>query len=227
MGKNIILKKHISVLRKKQGSYIVEASLSLPIFIICVVSLALIVKIITVCENIGFVSACEMRNIDLMAYKAETSLSLCGVFVKESVMDENPEISDFDIIKFRCLYSYKGIDDLIGLKTRTVFKVENPVGIYGNIVFTQSLLTRGFTGTEKPIDPLEEKEFTDRQKSHPVVIFPKYGERFHTQSCWYVTEYNDGKAYKLQLEMEDAKKMGYTPCMVCGGVLDESSDSKS
>ena len=38
--------------RSKRGSYLVEAALTLPVFILCIVALALLIRVIGICENI-------------------------------------------------------------------------------------------------------------------------------------------------------------------------------
>ena len=59
------------IIESRKGSYIAEAALTLPVFILCVIALSLIVRIIAVCENIGFVTAAEARDISL------AKVSLC------------------------------------------------------------------------------------------------------------------------------------------------------
>lgn len=204
-------------LRSRRGSYIVEAAMSLPLFILCIVALALVIRIIAVCENIGFVSAAEIKEIDLTAYKVEGTYPLAKTMLKESVLAENPKLTNFKITKFRYRYSSKDIDDLIGVQSEAVFRVENPVGIHGKISFTQGILTRAFTGTLQDAEPLPESEFKCNAKSLRVVIFPKYGERYHVKSCYYVKRYDEGEAYKLEMEKDDAAAKGYTPCKVCRG----------
>ena len=61
----------MKIIRNRRGSYIAEAALTLPVFILCVTALALIIRIIAVCENIGFVTALEARDISI------SSVSLC------------------------------------------------------------------------------------------------------------------------------------------------------
>lgn len=204
------------IIKNRKGSYIAEAALTLPVFILCVIALSLIVRIIAVCENIGFVTASEARDISL------AKLSLCTEkIIEERMYEENPKLSDFRITNLDYLYSDGNIDDLIGIRSKSIFTVENPVGIYGKIEFTQGLLLRGFTGTLRKEKPLDESQFTEYDKSRPVVIFPRYGIRYHTGTCRYVKQEYEGNEYRLEMELEDAKLKGYTPCLVCGGGEDE------
>ena len=109
------------------------------------------------------------------------------------------------------------IDDLIGINSISIFTVDNPAGIYGQIEFTQGLLLRGFTGACRGEEPLSEEDFTGYEKSQPVIVFPKYGIRYHVKTCRYVEREYDGQEYRLEMELEDAKLKGYTACLICGG----------
>ncbi len=202
----------MKIIRNRRGSYIAEAALTLPVFILCVIALSLIVRIIAVCENIGFVTAAEARDISL------AKVSLCTEKnIEKRVCEENPRLTDFRITNLDYLYSDGNIDDLIGINSRSIFTVENPIGIYGQIEFTEGLLLRGFTGAERREEPLSEEDFTDYEKSQPVVVFPRYGIRYHVKTCRYVRQEYDGQEYRMEMELEDAKLKGYTACMICGG----------
>ena len=206
----------MKIIRNRRGSYIAEAALTLPVFILCVTALARIIRIIAVCENIGFVTALEARDISL------SSVSLCTEKnIEKRVCEENPRLTDFRITNLDYLYSDGNIDDLIGINSRSIFTVENPIGIYGQIEFTEGLLLRGFTGAERREEPLSEEDFTDYEKSQPVVVFPRYGIRYHVKTCRYVRQEYDGQEYRMEGELEDAKLKGYTACMICGGVESE------
>ena len=65
--------RFMKIIKNQKGSYIVEAALTLPVFILCVTALALIIRIIAVCENIGFVTSAEARDISI------AEISLCTV----------------------------------------------------------------------------------------------------------------------------------------------------
>ena len=86
------------------------------------------------------------------------------------------------------------------------------------------MLLRGFTGAERKEKPLSEEDFTEYEKSRPVVVFPKYGIRYHAKTCRYVKQEYEGQEYRLEMELEDAELKGYTPCLVCRGGGDEQGD---
>ena len=210
------LKKYI---RSKTGSYIVEAALTLPVFIICVLSLALIINIITICENICFVVSEEMRDMNLRSYweQTEAALPVYDWIVEERVYDANPKLTEFRVKNLDYLYHEGNIDDLTGISVRADFTVDNPLGVYGEIRFEQDIVSRGFTGARQENRPLDASEFMQGGSSRTVVVFPKYGIRYHVPSCRYVKQEYEGDEYRLEMEAEDALRKGYTPCLVCGG----------
>ncbi len=200
----------------KNGSYTVEAALTLPIFIIAVISLALIINIIAICESICFNSAKEIRAMTLEAEIVELGI-LTGPRVENAVLGENPKLKNFVVRDVDYLYSHKEVDDLIGIKTGADFSVSHPLGVMGKISFDFNLLARGFTGAVQKRPPLDEARFKEGGNSHTVIVFPKYGERYHKENCRYVKQEYYGEEYKVPMEAEEAKNNGYTPCMICGG----------
>lgn len=191
--------------------------MSLPVLILCIVAIALVINIISVCENIGFCSAKEMHEICASAYNAKTGAAAGRIAVQKAVTAANPKLRDFAVTGFRYQFTYKDIEELVGLQTKANFGVKNRVGIKGKILFEQKLLARTFTGKLEKAKPLSAEEFRKNGESVPVVIFPKYGVRFHLKTCRYVKQNYRGEEYKIEMEKEDAKAKGYTPCDVCGG----------
>jgi hypothetical protein len=122
------------------------------------------------------------------------------------------KVRDFDY-----LYSDGGIDDLISLSVETDLKAEYPFGISGKIRFRMDVLSRAFTGSVRRSGTLSAEEFQDGSGSNKVIIFPKYGERFHSAGCRYVKQDFKGEEVKLEMEKKDAELKGYTPCLICGG----------
>lgn len=213
------MKEHMSLLnviknkKSKKGSYIVEAAIFMPILILSITALILIIRIIGICENICFLTAESMMEMDLEAYKPQNTVSLCNE-TENKVRKENPV--NFRLTGFRYLYNSGKITDLISIEGNAQFNVVNVIGIDGKIDFTYRLMTRGFTGTIARGDPLEVADFLSSEPSVTVVVFPRYGKRYHIKKCYYVTQrYKDG--YSIEMEQEDAARKGFSPCRICGG----------
>ncbi len=190
--------------------------MTLPVFILAVVALTLIINIISLCESISFFTALETHDIDVGISSKINSITLCKK-IENRIRDELPAVSDFQVKKVRCYYSENNITDLISFTSVTNFEVNNIIGIDGKINFEEKLLTRAFTGTLQTASPLDESAFTNGGASVTVVVFPRYGIRYHVSSCRYVTNAQATEEHRLEMEQEDAKRKGYTPCLVCGG----------
>ena len=170
--------------------------MTLPVFILCVIALALVIRIIGICENIGYRTCQETRKIALNAYHNLNVVSLCEWNMAAAVRKDNPALQQFRIRNFDYLYETAErnttMEELIAVDTEAIFEVRNPIGIYGKICFTQGLLCRGFTGAARTYQPLPAHAFSEGEDSVPVIVFPKYGYRYHKKDCRYVRQYEDG-----------------------------------
>lgn len=200
----------------KKGSYLLEATISLPILIIAVVSLALIIRIFAACEAIVFVSSDKLWEYNKPVAPINT---ISTVFLCKEISDgveELPCLEKFKFNKVKLNYSVDDITDILAVNMEADFKVNNPIGINGKIIFKQGILTRSFVGAYSAGDPLTEEDFVKEKGDSIVIIFPSYGNRYHKPSCIYVTKtFKDNK--KVELQKEEAKLKGYTPCLVCAG----------
>ena len=59
----------------RSGSYITEAAVFLPVLIISLCALTLLVRIIGICEEVCFITAEEILETDLQAYKNKITVS--------------------------------------------------------------------------------------------------------------------------------------------------------
>ena len=203
----------------KRGSYMTEAAISMPVLILCVCAMVLVIRIASVCEGIWFAESGEIMEAGLEAYDKKINVSLCKRVEKHVLSSERP-LTDFSAENCRYLYSRGGIDDLISVDGRAVFRVVNAVGIDGKIEFDAKIMARAFTGTLRDASPLAESEFKERGVAEEVWVFPKYGIRFHGENCRYVKIYDEEGSYKLKMDKREAELKGYTPCLVCGGAAD-------
>ena len=155
----------------------------MPVLILCITAIALIINIIAICENIGFSSAEQMHKICSSAYIAETGEFSHGIAVQKAVASDNPKLRSFTVTGFRYRYTKQGVDDLIGLQTKSSFTVANPIGINGNIIFTQRILARAFTGKLENAEPLAAGEF---QKKRGICSGRGFSEIWDKISCCLV-----------------------------------------
>ena len=165
------------------------------------VVLALVINVIAECDNVVFEECRIIHRLDMNAPE---------IF-------PDPKSSEYKVKDFDYLYSENGIDDLIGITAGADFKIEYPFDILGKIDFRMDVLSRAFTGAVRHSDTLDPEAFQDGSESKKVIIFPKYGEKYHCMECRYVKQEYEGEEVKLEMEQKDAELKGYTPCLICGG----------
>lgn len=208
------LRKNIK--KNKEGSYILEASITLPILIISICSLILVIKAIMICESITFHTSKNM--IDTM-FGRNIGFSVNPLCNEMKEIEDS--ISSFKVTKYRYLYSEDELNDLIAFDAKAEFNIINAIGINGNINFSEKILCRGFTGNLQNGIPLEEDEFLRYEDSIKVYIFPKYGEKYHQRNCRYIKINKIENGYIREIDREDALRKGYIPCVVCKGAAYE------
>ena len=200
----------------KTGSYLVEATLTLPVMILGTIALALIINIIAVCETIGFVTSCELKNSSIVDSNIVNTVSLCKK-IEAAVADQCPDVSGFRIQSVVSGQERGGIYDLIRITTETDFSVSNPLGIHGQVIFRENLMARSFTGALQNAGPLEEEAFNQRGDAANVWIYPRYGERFHQAACNIVQMQTQEGNPGWEMDRQEARRRGFTPCRICGG----------
>ena len=202
----------IPIIKNKEGSYIVEASVILPVFIICVCAIILTIRIIAICENITFVTSKELINTSFGYFNNINKISLCT-----KLEEQAKDISGIKINQLRYLYSDGGIEDLIKLDATAHFEINNIIGIDSAINFREKVMCRAFSGSHRDGTPLGEDVFTSYGQAKTVYIFPKYGIRYHDKGCRYIKKKSEERSYIISIDKEDATRRGYTPCMICQG----------
>lgn len=207
-------------MKNKRGGYIVEAAISLPVLIIAVCSLILTISISMICEGITFSTAESLIEIIRNPYNNYLSVSLCKK-IEKNVLSDEVRLTDFKVIEKENLYIAGDDQEHIGLTARGKFSVINPIGINGRITFTESIIARPMAGKNSCGNVLSEDDFCGNGKSKKVMVFPKYGEKYHTKNCLYVKRAKKEDVCQLEMEEIDAGLKDYNPCLVCGGAAND------
>ena len=216
------MKKPTKEKRKKnsrKGSYLVEASLTLPVMILASLAITMIINIVAACETISFAASCQLEKHLLSETSNLNTVSLCRSLEAEAA-EQCPQLENFRIKSVRSGYRSGGVEDLISLTTETTFHVFHTSGIGGGVTFEEKLMARAFTGSLQDASPLGAAAFMQGGSSQEVVIYPKYGERFHKTACAIVQQQKEDGNSGWSMDLEEAKRQGFTPCHICrGGVL--------
>ena len=133
-------KKNISL--NKKGSYIVEATIVVPIFIIAVLMLISIIPIISTCENITYSVTEEMRmEAAKTAFRNNPAAGPIAMGLR--VNRENKRLSSFYITGYRYKYRANG---MISVTVNFHRLLKESSGTFQQCGFQGKLTGRAYTG---------------------------------------------------------------------------------
>jgi len=187
----------------KSGSYLVEAAVTVPIFILAVLMLISSVPVLSSGENIVYSMVDEIRLETVKAAFQESPQGL-PLRIRQRVLSENKRVKTRPDIDSKYLYTKNQIQDLISVSYRVKCKGNDPTGIFKQAEFKGKITARAFTGRLHRKIPT-----TPDVESRAVYIFPEWGMRYHGAHCTYVK----GSCQLVYLSKET--KTDYTPCKLC------------
>ncbi|MCQ2555482.1 MAG: hypothetical protein MJ171_07505, partial [Clostridia bacterium] len=173
------------------------------------------------CNTILFNSAKELKEMAVNTYTNDSLIF--NTLNLEGRICNGVKVTDFGITDFGYLYDDFEYDNIIYVDSLSEYAILNPLGIRGEIDFSCGVKTRAFVGYEGSPNPLDADAFNEYGKSDIVVIFPRYGIRYHDINCRYVVNYRYSDEFMLEVEYYEAIMRGYTPCLVCKGGFDEEN----
>lgn len=185
----------------KRGSYIVEAAVIMPIFVISMLLVIYIVPVISSMENASFIAADEMHLEMMKASRSKTGADL-PVRISARRAAEDKVKGSVLIRSLKYKYSERGIDDLISMDYRTLYRKSSYFGLVGRLSGTQNITCRAFTGSFH--------EPSSAGGGKIVYIFPDKGTKYHNEGCTFLKS-----NYKLTYMTQDVKKK-YHACPLCG-----------
>lgn len=183
----------------KKGSYILEASVILPAFIITMVLLISIVSVIGVWENVSYGCIEELR-LDMAKSALTRKLPTLTIAINSRVRKENKNLSSFFITDYKHLYNDNGIDDLIKVSFKSSIDKKNPLSSISTLKYSGTIVGRGFSGTYYG---------GKDDGSSTVYIFPDDGKKYHNKNCGYL------KACCHQVFLNVSIKKKYHSCPNC------------
>ena len=191
----------------KRGSYIVEAAVTLPVFLIAVIVMLSIIMMYAGIEEANYILANEMRREALQANYFDGSM-LFASMTGRKIMRQVDEINDLTINNYLYREDYFQIDEAILLNYDIHFHTRNPLGLASDASYELALMTRAYVGKYRDIDPMSDEDLAG-DDAEPVYVFPKMGEKYHGKSCTYVrAAYTSGP-------LSSAIRAQYAPCSVC------------
>lgn len=197
------LKLHTS----KKGSYLVEAAISLPVFVIAVITMSSVILMYACIEDCTFIAANELRRGAAEAAVADTSIAL-PYRIRRNIKDDHSQIRSVRLTDagFRC--ERWGIDELLLVGFRLRLRTNNPLGIRAAADYDLSLATRAYVGRERDESNMTAEEFAD-EDAEAVFIFPKRGERYHSEGCAFL------RAASTPAALSGSIRSRYRSCPLC------------
>lgn len=190
----------------KKGSYILEASIALPFFMIAVIIVNSIVLMYQTIENANYIIATEIRRTAAEAMYTNTS-ALIPLRIQQRVNENNSIVKRFDLQDFGYRVDRLNQDELILIKYRLNLRTNNPLNIAAEANYDLACVTRAYVGKERELDNMSIEEML--ADGSAVYIFPKRGEKYHKKGCAFLTA-----ASKSGI-LTEAIKSKYDSCPVC------------
>ncbi len=191
----------------KKGSYIVEAAIILPAFIITLMMLISAVQSFRYYENTVFAACDELHETSIRAAYLKHDI-LTPFIIERRMLKENKNLSGADASSYRYLYKKSGISDLISLKVTASLEKINPIGSLSGLKLETDIMLRAFSGKKRSINPGRD-DFDDEEDYEEVYVFPDRGERYHNATCSFLSPACQ------QTIFTDEIKNQFRPCEKC------------
>ena len=191
----------------KKGSYLVEAAISLPVFITAVIVLSSVILMYACIEDCSFIAAQEMRRCAAEAAIADTSVVM-PYRIKKAIKEGHSQIDSVRLTDSGFRTERWGSDELLIAGFRLRLKTGNPLGIKAAADYDLSFVTRAYVGRIRDDNAMSAEEFAD-DDSEAVYIFPSRGERYHSKGCTFLrAAYTSGV-------LTSSLKRKYRSCPLC------------
>ena len=172
------IKRGIKIIDKR-GSYILEASIVLPCFVIAMILLISVIPVIAAAENSLFAMGDEVRLAGISAVYTK-EVTVLPVTVISRVKRENNVVDSVGITDYGFLHSAGNMDDLISIGVSLNYSKRNPLGLFSFLRVEQRVRGRAFTGKYRSD---EDGGGIGEENSHIVYVFPNRGEKYHNRAC--------------------------------------------
>ena len=191
----------------KRGAYLVEAAISLPVFIIAVMMMSSVILMYACIEDCNFIMANELRRGAAEAAVADTAVTV-PYRVKKEITENHSQIKSARLTDAGIRTERWGTDELIAVSYMLTLGQPNPLGMKTQAHYELSLVTRAYVGRERDESNMSAEDFMD-DDSVPVFIFPKRGEKYHSEGCGFL------KAASRSGTLSQSVRRKYRSCPLC------------
>ncbi|MDR2456886.1 MAG: hypothetical protein LBD41_00145 [Clostridiales Family XIII bacterium] len=200
-------------MKNNKGSLFVDIVICLPIFIIAMVSLTYLITSVKISENIMHSLSDEGRKIAYEERSIITSVLSKTNYkndIKNRIAGENQnKISDISVSRISVPSFLSVSDKLVLLKTSYKIPINLPIKMLSSIKSSESVLFRKFVGKSNNGKKMPFSEMEENVESNKVWVFPRAGEKYHKQDCFYIAN----KPREMIFTMNISNN--YKPCKLC------------
>lgn len=201
--------KIIRILREKNGHYIVEASIILPIFLIGIISLSGVISIYKAYENIYFTSVDEARLSMVNTYMIKEDLLLPSR-VEKRIKQENKDVNQVNVFGFKSGFNEKDNNSLMAFSFNYKMNIKSPLPLVNKTEKEKQIVFRKFIGDCDKHEAFTFDRMTKSENADLVCIFPNDGVRYHKSNCSYVVPKTTA------ITLSENIKNEYRSCSICG-----------
>lgn len=197
----------------KKGSITIEAAIVLPIFFLALIAISFVIRIISLEEQIVFVTLDEAKHVATESYDQESLVAetiiekTLNLRLNTRLKNQVNQNSAVYFTGFSYRYKEKGLTDLISFSVDYPIDIPIPYFQKSNHWGTQKVVFRAFVGRN------EEESFLVSEKVEEedqiVWVFPVAGERYHLEDCPHIN------VLPRQTVLTTQIKGTYRPCKNC------------
>ena len=194
-------------IKNKRGSYLVEATLMLPIFMIAIMVMSSIISAYSCIEDANYISANQLRKSAAVASKVNT-YTVIHHQISSELSSNHSQIDGFIVSSAVYRKNMLGIDEVIALDANMRLNTKNPIGFKAEANYKIKTVTRAYVGRVRKNTHMTVDDLTG-EGDKTVYIFPKRGEKYHNKGCTYMNSKVISTALTTGLRKE------FDPCPVC------------
>lgn len=191
----------------KRGSYILESAMALPVLIIAVMLMSSVILMYACIEDCNFIMANELRRGAAESAIADTSIAV-PYRVRNEIESKHSQVQSARLTDSAARTTRWGVDELIAVRYSLRLAAPNPLGIDAGANYDLSLVTRAYVGRIRHVGNMSADDFMDAD-SVPVYIFPKRGEKYHSEGCAFL------KAASRPAALTASIRKHYKSCPLC------------
>ena len=195
-------------LKDRSGAYVIEATVILPVIVLCVLSLGYFTQVTAMWENCVHCALDESGKAQAMAWDGVSSYT-AKARIEERLKKTDFAPSAFTVSGFAADIPYRGRDHVSSYTLSAHIGTALPLGFSREFEFSMPILYRGFTGREMTGDPLGIDGLENGVPGDPAYVFPAHGRKYHNSACSYVS------ASVKSVRLNERIRQRYSPCSVC------------